>query len=287
VEELLRDRGAVLFRGFTLSGPTDFQDVVRTWSPKLLNYTYGSTPRRRSSVEGVYTSTEYPADQTIPQHNEMAYARIWPRHLWFYCNQTAAEGGATPLANSRRVGAHLDPAVLASFAERGVRYVRNYGTGFDLSWQQAFETESRTEVEEVCRAQGIEFRWSDGDQLRTSQLCQAVIRHPVTGAELWFNQAHLSHTSALSADVRAELLEVDDSELPRQAYYGDGASIEDSVLNEVRAAYDAETIREPWQDDDVLLIDNMLVSHGRDPYKGSRRVLVAMTDEHNASSGER
>lgn len=282
VEALLRERGAVLFRGFPMTGPEDFQDVVRAWSPKLLNYTYGSTPRSRSAVSGVYTSTEYPADQSIPQHNEMAYARIWPEHLWFYCDQAARRGGATPLADSRRIAARLDRAVLDSFAERGVRYVRNYGTGFDLSWQQAFETDSRAEVEVLCRAQGIEFTWYGEDRLRTSQTCQAVIRHPGTGAELWFNQAHLFHTSALAPEVRAELLDGDHAEIPRQVYYGDGGSIEDSVLDVVRAAYAEETIREPWQDGDVLLIDNMLVSHGRDPYQGPRRILVSMTDEHSA-----
>lgn len=286
VEELLCDRGAVLFRGFQIPGPEEFRNVVRAWSQQLLSYTYGSTPRSRSTVTGVYTSTEYPADQSIPQHNEMAYARIWPKNLWFYCAQAAEEGGATPLADSHRVAARLDRTVLNSFAERGVRYVRNYGTGFDLSWQQAFETDSRTEVEALCQAQGIEFTWYGEDQLRTSQVCQAVIEHPVTGAELWFNQAHLFHTSALSDEVGAELLESDHSEIPRQVYFGDREPIADSVLDQVRAAYASETIREPWQNGDVLLIDNMLVSHGRDPYQGPRRVLVAMTDEHSECTGE-
>ncbi|MET9686098.1 TauD/TfdA family dioxygenase [Streptomyces coeruleorubidus] len=287
VEALLCERGAVLFRGFPISGAEDFHGVVKEWSPVLLNYTYGSTPRSRSDVSGVYTSTEYPADQTIPQHNEMAYARIWPTYLWFYCDQAAAAGGATPLADSRRVAARLDRSLLEEFARRGVRYVRNYGTGFDLSWQQAFETEDRTEAEALCRAQGIEFTWYGDDQLRTSQICQAVIEHPVSGAEIWFNQAHLFHTSALPDEVSAELLEGDPADIPRQVYYGDGESIEDAVLDEVRAAFDAETVREPWQQGDVLIIDNMLVSHGRDPYQGPRRVLVAMTDEHNGCHDER
>lgn len=285
VEKLLCDRGAVLFRGFQISGPEEFQQVVRAWSSELLNYTYGSTPRSRSTVAGVYTSTEYPADQSIPQHNEMAYARIWPKYLWFYCAQAAEEGGATPLADSHRVGTRLDRTVLDSFAQRGLRYVRNYGTGFDLTWQQAFETGNRAEVEALCQAQGIEFTWYGDDQLRTSQVCQAVTAHPVTGAELWFNQAHLFHTSALSGEVRAELLEGGHSEMPRQVYYGDGEPIADSVLDHVRAAYASETIREPWQNGDVMLIDNMSVSHGRDPYRGPRRVLVAMTDEYSGHAG--
>lgn len=286
VRDLLHDRGAVMFRGFPITGAGDFHDVVRAWSPRLLSYTYGSTPRSRSEVAGVYTSTEYPADQTIPQHNEMSYARVWPRYLWFYCARAADDGGATPLADSRRVARRLDPAVLASFAERGVRYVRNYGTGFDVPWRQAFETDSRTEVEALCRAQGIEFTWYGDDRLHTSQVCQAVVNHPDTGALLWFNQAHLFHTSALSDGVGAGLRDGDDSEIPRQAYYGDGGSIPDSVLDDVRSVYVGETVREPWRNGDVLLIDNMVVSHGRDPYQGRRRVLVAMTDEYPETTGE-
>ncbi|MGK4580329.1 TauD/TfdA family dioxygenase [Kitasatospora sp. HPMI-4] len=285
VEDLLRDRGAVLFRGFQVSGPEEFQNVVKAWSPQLLNYTYGSTPRSRSSAAGVYTSTEYPADQTIPQHNEMAYARIWPEHLWFYCHQASPEGGVTPLADSHLVAQRLDRALLDSFAERGVCYVRHYGTGFDLTWQQAFETDSRAEVEELCRAQGIEYTWYGEDRLKTSQVCQAVIEHPSNGKELWFNQAHLFHTSALAPEVRDEL-RGGGAEVPREVYFGDGEPIADAVLEEVRAAFVAETIREPWQDGDVMVIDNMSVSHGRDPYEGPRRVLVAMTDERSGHTGE-
>ncbi|MEU8199454.1 condensation domain-containing protein [Microbispora amethystogenes] len=286
IGELLRERGAVLFRGFGVSGPEDFHAIVQAWSPQLLSYTYGSTPRSRSAVAGVYTSTEYPADQVIPQHNEMAYARVWPRYLWFYCQQPATVGGATPLAAIQAVTARLDPAMVRSFAERRLRYVRNYGTGFDLSWEQAFETDRRAEVEALCRAQGIEFTWYGDDRLRSSQVCQAVTRHPVTGGELWFNQAHLFHTSGLADEVGDVLVDGDHADIPRQVYYGDGEPIEDALLEQVRAAFDAETIRETWQEGDVLIIDNMLVSHGRDPYEGPRRVLVAMTDEYGEEVGD-
>jgi len=35
----------------------------------------------------------------------------------------------------------------------------------------------------------------------------------------------------------------------------------------------------PWETHDVLLLDNMLVCHGRKPYKGERTILVAMGDQ--------
>ncbi|MQY02120.1 TauD/TfdA family dioxygenase [Actinomadura macrotermitis] len=286
VERLLHDRGAVRFQRFGVTDAAGFEQVSRSLGGDgLLDYVYGSTPRHREKG-GVYTSTEYPADQTIPQHNEMAYARRWPMKLWFFCRLPAASGGATPLADSRRVLRRIDPALRRRFTERGVRYVRNYGGGLDLSWQQAFETGDRAEAERACRDLGLEFAWS-GDRLRTWQVCPAVVRHPVTGEAAWFNQAHLFHPSSLPAEVRDSLLAASGEEdLPRNAQYGDGTRIEDSALEEIRRAFEAETVAEPWSAGEVLLIDNVLMSHGRQPYQGPRKVLVAMTDPRQTISDQ-
>ena len=40
----------------------------------------------------------------------------------------------------------------------------------------------------------------------------------------------------------------------------------------------ASAVDVDWRRGDLLLIDNMLVAHGRRPFTGSRRVLVAMSD---------
>ncbi|MFC4530456.1 TauD/TfdA family dioxygenase [Sphaerisporangium dianthi] len=278
VERLLAERGAIRFQRFDVTTAAGFETVSSALSPELLNYVYGSTPRSREKG-GVYTSTEYPPDQTIPQHNEMAYSTRWPMKLWFYCQYPAAAGGETPLADSRRVLRRIDPALRSRFAGRGVRYVRNYGGGLDLSWQQAFETERREEVESTCRDLGIAYEWFADGRLRTWQVCQAVVDHPVTGEAAWFNQAHLFHPSSLPAEVRESLLDsAGEENLPRNALYGDGTPIEESALEEIRQAFDAETVAEPWSAGEVLLIDNVLMSHGRRPYEGPRKVLVAMTD---------
>src|SRR5262245_57276551 len=94
---VLDEYGAVLVRGL-VDSPELLDGVARAFGGELLAYTERSTPR--SSVRGnVYTSTEYPAHQTIPQHNEMSYANKPPRWLYFACARAAETGGATPLAD--------------------------------------------------------------------------------------------------------------------------------------------------------------------------------------------
>ncbi len=275
----LLKHGGILFRDWEVRSVEEFERFARvTAESELMDYSYRSTPR--SAVSGkVYTSTEYPADQSIPLHNEMAYTRNWPMKLAFHCVKPAEQGGETPIADSRRVFARIAPEIRERFQQKKVLYVRNYSNGLDLSWQNVFQTTSKSELEEFCRKSGIEFEWREGDRLRTRQVCQAVARHPKTGEMVWFNQAHLFHISNLEPTVRDKFLaEFKEEELARNAYYGDGTPIELSVLEEIREAFRQETICFPWQQGDILLLDNMLAAHGRNPFTGSRKIVVAMAD---------
>ncbi len=72
--------------------------------------------------------------------------------------------------------------------------------------------------------------WKSDGELRTRQVCQATAQHPRSGDWVWFNQAHLFHVSNLEAGLRETLLSVvDEIDLPRNVYYGDGGAIEESV----------------------------------------------------------
>jgi len=46
----------------------------------------------------------------------------------------------------------------------------------------------------------------------------------------------------------------------------------------VREAFEAETVVFRWETGDVLLLDNMLVAHGRRPFKGDRKIVAALLD---------
>ncbi|MER5577687.1 TauD/TfdA family dioxygenase [Streptomyces massasporeus] len=277
VAERLATAGACLLRGFDVPDETAFSRFVRVFGEELNEYTYRSTPRTK--VGDVYTSTEYPASEVIPQHNEMAYTSTWPERLWFYSAVAARSGGETPLADSHAVYQRIPADVRERFERHGVRYVRNYRAGLGISWQETFPDMDRAAVERFCAERDITVEWLEGgDSLRTTETCQAVTVHPVTGRTLWMNQAHLFHVSNLNEATRLALMELmKEEDLPRNAYYGDGSPIPDADLAAVRKAYEAEILAFPWQAGDLLVIDNLTLSHGRNHFEGPRKVLVAMT----------
>ena len=278
IETLLLERGALLFRGFRVDSVERFQEAARAVTPDLLEYRERAAPRREVA-DKVYTSTEFPADQWIPLHHEMSYSRNWPSKLWFYCDQPATEGGRTPIVDDRLILGRIRPEIQRPFLERQVMYVRNYGEGVDLPWQQAFQTEDRAEVEAYCRKAGMELEWRGRDRLRTRTIRPATVVHPRTGVRLWFNHAHMFHVSNLDLGIRRALLaQFAPDELPRNAFYGDGSPIPDEALEEIRHVYREASVAFPWQRGDMLLLDNFLASHGREPFVGPRRIVVAMAE---------
>ncbi|MFI9243813.1 TauD/TfdA family dioxygenase [Streptomyces sp. NPDC053086] len=276
----LRERGALLLRGFGVRGADGFADAVRALSGEPLPYTERSSPR--SVIKGnVYTSTDYPPGEEIFLHNENSYQAGWPLTLYFHCVRPPLTQGATPLADTRRVLAAVDDEVREEFAERGWMVVRNYGDLVGLPWQEAFGSDDRAHVERYCREQGIEAQWLPGGGLRTRAVRKAVHRHPVTGEAVWFNHATVFHATTLPESVRLGLLEMlGEENLPSQTYFGDGVTIPDDVLDHLRACYRGASTRFDYRADDILVIDNMLVAHGREPFTGPRRIAVAMAEPY-------
>ncbi|MEM9292771.1 MAG: TauD/TfdA family dioxygenase [Acidobacteriota bacterium] len=278
VHDWLHRHGSVLFTGFDVPAVESFEQVVTAVTGEMLDYTERAAPRKEVSSK-VFTSTEFPADQSIPMHHEMSYSHNWPSKLWFYCVIAAESGGATPLVDDRGLLERIDPELRQRFLDKKVMYVRNYGEGVDLPWQIAFQTEDKAQVEAYCRAAGATVEWRDRDRLRTRSVRQVTATHPVTGQRVWFNHAHMFHVSNLGETVRRALLDqFEPDELPRNAFYGDGSPIADEDLEAIRALYRESAVRFSWKPGDVLLVDNFLASHGRDPFSGARRIVVSMAD---------
>lgn len=282
IETALHRYGAILFRGFGLATAQHFQEAVKPLGGEPLKYSERSSPRS-DVIQGIYTSTEYPADQPISPHNELSYATTFAQKLFFFCETPPGGRGETPLADTRRVLARLSSATREKFIRQKWMLVRNLhgGTGAGYSWQTAFQTSDRQEVEEYCRAQEVLFEWRPRNALRVRHIHRAIEVHPYTGDQVWFNHAAFFHISTFEPGVRRALLATYGEEnLPNNTYYGTGEPIEPEELDEIRDAYRAELITFSWQHGDLIMLDNMLMAHARAPYEPPRKILFAMTDPY-------
>jgi alpha-ketoglutarate-dependent taurine dioxygenase len=276
IEPALLKHGGLLFRGFGIKSQAEFLSFLTANNVQLMDYMEGATPRTLLG-ERIYTSTEFPPTQSIALHNELSYVSTFPMKVWFYCLQPPTEQGETPIADVRKVLRRISPSVRKRFVDKGWMLVRNFGDGFSLPWESAFHTDDPAEVEAYCRRAAIGFEWKDGNRLRTQHVRPPVAVHPKTGEEVWFNHIAFWHVSSLASNLLEMMLsEFKQADLPYNTYYGDGSPIEPQVIEELRQAYSEETITFPWQQGDILMLDNMLVAHGRAPYAGDRKILVSM-----------
>jgi alpha-ketoglutarate-dependent taurine dioxygenase len=280
VDKLLLEKKALIFHGFGIR-PSDLEDATNLLLPNRAAYVHGNSPRTKLE-NNIYTSTEYPAELTISMHNELSYSDRWPTRLMFYCEQPAAEGGSTPIIDGGVWLDSIDPDVRADFA-KGLNYIQNLHDGYGpgKSWQDTFETDVRDEVDEFLSGTNAEWRWKSDGGLRVSIRRPSTMRHPVTDDEVWFAQPDQWHIAALQQDspvTAAALSELySEAEMPQAVTFGDGSPIPADTIMHIRKAGLDNAIDVVWRTGDLVLIDNILVAHGRRPYAGRRRVLVAMS----------
>jgi len=274
--------GALLLRGFAVDDIPAFESVVRAMSGEPMTYNERSSPRH--AIKGnVYTSTDYPADEEIFLHNESSYQAAWPRLLYFYCAREPSAQGATPLADVRRVFQAIHPDVRAEFERRGWMLRRNYRPNVGIPWPEAYGTQVPSEVDTYCAGRGIGTEWIADDHLRTTAVRRPSYTHPDTGEHVWFNHITFFHISTHDEEVREGLLAMFGEEgLPINTYYGDGGRIPNDVMAHLRDCYRSESRRFDWQQGDVLVVDNMMTAHAREPYEGPRRIAVAMCEAHTS-----
>lgn len=275
IEEYLLKHGGLLFRGFNLGSPADFEKVALAIYGELYGG-YGDLPRAGTS-DKIYQSTPYPPDKPILFHSESSHLESFPMKISFFCVQKAQEGGITPLLDNRAICSKIDPEIFAKFEEKGLMYIRTFLEGIDVPWRDFFHTDDKAKVEEVLREAGIDFEWLPNDGLQMRTLCDAVIKHPKTGETLFFNQIQLHHIACLDRETRDSLIALYGAKyLPRNVYYGDGTEIPNEVVDYLGELYEKEAIRADWEEGDMIVLDNMITSHARDPYVGPRRIVVAM-----------
>lgn len=305
LREALLVHGAVLLRGFQLTQAEAFAEVAELVGGPLGSQYEGPSPRKLLSGS-VYTASEVPGPMVVAEHAEMSYLPEMPRHLFFWCKTPAAVGGATTLADGRRVLAELDPARVGPLLEAPLRIRRRHARPrgfhdpFELKrWPSTFGAGDLSALSARLAALGVTARFEADGALTLESRQPAVRAHPETKERAWLNHLLVFHASAPAAtlesavrnerDLRAaalypvayayrKLMPLLGREVATDVRLDDGAPISDETLGYVRSVVDRVAVPVQWQRGDLVIVDNHLVLHGRRPFWGKREVAVAWSD---------
>lgn len=287
----LLKHGGLLFRNFPIQDANDFAALIKKLNVgNFINYIGGDSPRNKI-LDGVYTSTEAPPSVKIPLHNELSFVNKHPKHIFFYCHIAPQEKGETIIGDSRKIFQKVDPAVKERFIQKQLKYVSRYfyknnfmkviAQNAHKSWVDVFETADKHEVERLCKENDFQYKWNKNDWIEISQIRPAVIKHPITQENVWFNQAHLYDLNpkflGWGRYLGVKLFYCRKHTKLHDISYADEEPIAKEDLYHVMDVLDENTIAFPWQKGDVLVLDNILSMHGRATFTGKRKILTAMT----------
>ena len=275
---LVAHHGCVLIRGLGLHDAASAGAVFRRLAGDLM-IEREAFAARRAYPDGLYSASKWPANQQMCMHHELSYALEFPGTMLFACLTAPAAGGATAVADGPSVLEALPAELVSRFELQGWVLTRNYNEDIGASVADAFGTDDRGAVERYCRANATEFEWQPDGGLRTRQHRSAVVRHPLTGQRCWFNQIAFLNERTIDPEIREYLVDVYGADgLPFTTCFGNGDPIGADVVQVLNETYEASTVREPWQDGDLLMVDNIRTAHSREPFEGPREVLVALAD---------
>ena len=284
LDELLRSHGAILLRGLGVTTAADLAAARDAMDAMPVHPAEDFAPRTDLGY-GVYTTPSWPADREMCLHHERSYAVDHPRLLLMTCLRSPERGGATLLADTRAVLAALPSELVERFRAQGWLLTRNFRPYFGLPWSAAFGVQGPAEVERICAERDIHAAWLRDGTLHTTQRRQAVVTHPLTGEQCWFNQVAFFSQWSLDAEERGLLLNTfGEHGIPFSTASGDGAPLTREEFRAILDAYDAALRRLVWRPGDLLVVDNVLAAHGREPHVGDREIAIAMGADRTAAN---
>tara|TARA_B100001989_G_scaffold251172_1_gene229783 strand:+ start:832 stop:1704 length:873 start_codon:yes stop_codon:yes gene_type:complete len=273
LKEKVDESGAVLLRGFDIDTIEKFSDFSSSLGSNNIDMSCSAGPRVNMGYN-VFTSNEAPPDKFIPPHHEMAQCKEYPSYVLFYCMIPAQEGGCTPIIQSSKVCKEFKskfPDITKRIEKEGVRYLREFPNVTDVnsplgkSWKDTFYVQTDKELEKVLDEQNILWKWLDNETIQTISEPVNIFKN-FKNEETFFMAAE---TSLLNINYGPK----------KKLIFGNFDEFDEETINAFiyigKFAY-TESVRTPWEKYDVLVLNNNLVMHSRDPFVGERKILVSL-----------
>ena len=247
IDTLLADTGHILIRGFKPS-VEDFNELVQHYSSR-------TTLDPARLFHGAAAQKVDSGHDPIGLHLENGGTPYAAELLWFHCVKAAASGSQTTVCDGYRVWDALSDRAKEAFSALPIRYARTVPAAL---WRRlaSFLVADGRSPDEVSVADlyatanpgsKAEFTQNPDDSLHYDYQVHAA--HPTNWSTrtAWANSLLGPSFNYETPDIR----------------FADGSAIPADITAEYTAVTEAVTEEIPWQDGDIVLIDNSRVMHGR------------------------
>jgi len=287
LDRLILQYGGIVLRGFPIESAGEFNRFANLFPIYENGYAGGMAPRRHVTGD-VLESTYLTEGFKLSLHSEMAYMKRFPPRVAFFCQHAARVGGETIIGSLAELTRRIPAELRAKIERHKVRVVRNYapcGSSRDretledtnqIGWDEAFQTESREEVERLCEVLGIEPLWNEDGGLTLFDLVEPFTVHPVTGQRVYRSSLHTDITSERQGMGATRERLIASQEHPSGSYLETGEKLARDEAEIIHRIQEEIEISWKWRDGDLMILDNLQVAHGRNPYSGPRQVHVAL-----------
>jgi alpha-ketoglutarate-dependent taurine dioxygenase len=291
--EVVDREGGLLIRRTGIQDTGQFGAFLASIDFRHHSYVGGTTPRS-SRGNGVYTATELPPAFTLHSHQEMSYLDSVPDYVSFYCERPPDYGQKTNLfVDMRAFTAHLPAEFAERYRGQRARLQRTLASNDPgpadpgrKYWQDALGTADRGEAEAIALDHGWDLTWRlDGSLTILQEPARFFRPHPLHG-ELWCTQAMLFHPvtrlrgaqddGRLEDVARVERQLADAPDSLDQMFMEDGSRVPDADAHLWFDLMMEHETRFALQRGDVLVLDNMLIGHGRSSFEGPRKMYAAL-----------
>lgn len=286
INKMLDEEGAVLLRGFSVTTPEEFEEISQALVPDLSllekDYLVGLSPRF-AHTKYVFSSTEADNSVIVYPHNELAHLSKKPKRIFFFCQQKAKKYGETPIFNCKAIYNELS-AELKKELERGIRYKIHFpknqgllGRGLQNTWEKAFYSDDPKRVEKICEDFKIFLDWNSKGDLTLDSPQPALVQHPVTKEfcvhfHLLEEQMYMKFLSEIKDRYSLPFFYLTYLRVflyfklnlaPIYILGKDGKRLPPKYFDELHKLYKKHRVIFRWKPNDILLLDNFNMAHGR------------------------
>ena len=291
LDELILREGGIVLRGFPMKTAQDFNQIAQLFPAYGGGYVGGNTPRK--TVEGrVMEATQLGPEVRINLHQEMAYLKTYPPRIAFFCRLKAASGGETTIASMRQITEWLPAWLRPLLEQHGVRGVSNFAAPGsdggkritdnydDKTWESSYGSNSKAEVDEICKGMGQQPIWNKDGSLTVMTDMPAFATHPVTGERFYRSILHVNYLTyeynPLGMRRREAMIAA--GKLPTGFRLGNGHELTREESRELEQVVEEARVVWDWEEGDLMILDNLQVAHGRERFTGERETLVSLFD---------